>query len=254
MTKSKKIIVANWKMNPDGLDEAQKTFKGIALTASRLKNVETIVCPSFLHFYPLALKKSKGVSVGVQNIFEVSKGSYTGEVSVDMVMNGNASHVIIGHSERRKLGETNQTINKKVVLALKAKITPILCIGETTRDEEGKYLGDIKEQLYQALAGVSRASLSDIVIAYEPVWAIGASAAMEAPAIHEMTIFIKKTLIDMYKIKAREIDVPILYGGSVDPLNAHGILTAGEADGLLIGRISLDAKAFGEILKIANEL
>ncbi len=153
-----------------------------------------------------------------------------------------APAVIIGHSERRKMGETDEDVNKKVLLALKAKLTPIVCIGETTRDEEGKYLGFIKEQIEKALAGVQKNSLNKIIIAYEPVWAIGASTAMEAPDIHEMTIYIKKTLIDLYKMKS--VSVAILYGGAVDPANAQGILTDGEADGLLVGRQSLDSEAF----------
>lgn len=253
MKKGKKIIVANWKMNPVSPKEAEAVFKGIAVTSGKLKKIQTIIAPSFVHFSLLAQKKSKAVALGVQNIFTEAKGSYTGEISVDMVSKIGASYVIIGHSERRKMGETNEMINKKVLLALKNKLIPIICIGEDTRDEEGKYLATIREQLETALNGVSRALLPKIIIAYEPVWAIGASSAMEAGEVHEMTIYITKSLLDVYKMKTR-VEIPVLYGGAVDPSNAHGILTEGEADGLLIGRVSLDPEAFSEILRIANAL
>ncbi len=253
MKKGKKIIVANWKMNPVSAKEAGVIFKGITTTAAKLKKVQTIIAPSFIHVGVLAEKKSKAVALAVQNIFSEQKGSYTGEVSVEMVKNTTITHVIIGHSERRKLGETNESVNKKVLLALQNKLTPIICIGEVSRDEEGKYLGDIKEQLEIALRSVARNSLSKIIVAYEPVWAIGASTAMDAHDVHQMTIFIKKALIDIYKTKTLE-STPILYGGAVDPTNAKNILTEGEADGLLIGRVSLDPKAFSEILKITNTL
>jgi triosephosphate isomerase (TIM) len=253
MKKGKKIIVANWKMNPASGKEAEAIFKGIAATAGKLKKVETLIAPSFIHMGALVAKKSKAVTLGVQNFYSEQKGSYTGEISIDMVKSIGAQFSIIGHSERRKLGETNEMVNKKVLLALKYKLTPIICIGENTRDEEGKYLGLIKEQLEVALRGVSRNSLGNIIVAYEPVWAIGATVAMAAPEVHEMTIFIKKSVMDIYKTKTR-LEMPILYGGAVDPTNAHGILTEGEASGLLIGRVSLDPQGFGEIIRIANAL
>jgi triosephosphate isomerase len=253
MIKGKKIIVANWKMSPVSGKEALALYKRIANIAGKLKKIKTLVAPSYIHVAALTAKKSKAVSLGVQNIFSEQKGSYTGEVSVDMASSVGAQFAIIGHSERRKLGETNDMVNKKVLLALKNKLTPIICIGEDTRDEEGKYLGLIKEQLETSLKGVSRNALGDTIIAYEPVWAIGATKAMEAREVHEMTIYITKTVMDIYKTKTR-LEVPVLYGGAVDPTNAHGILTEGEAGGLLIGRVSLDPEGFGEILRIANAL
>ncbi|MBA3550751.1 triose-phosphate isomerase, partial [Patescibacteria group bacterium] len=129
MKKGKKIIVANWKMNPVSAKEAGVIFKGIATSARSLKKVQTIIAPSFIHVGLLAEKQSKAVMLGVQNIFSEQKGSYTGEVSVDMVKSIKATHVIIGHSERRKLGETNDMVNKKVLLALQNKLIPIICIG-----------------------------------------------------------------------------------------------------------------------------
>lgn len=250
MNTIKKMIVGNWKMNPQTVKDATKLFEGINKQVPKPLRVVPIICAPYIYL-PL-LKKSK-VLLGAQNIFTEAKGSYTGEISIDMVKNFKISHVIIGHSERRKMGETDEMVNKKVHLALEADITPIICIGETTRDEEGSYLGFLKGQLEQGLKGVSRNAVGRVIIAYEPVWAIGASTAMNAHDVHQMTLFIKKALIDIYKSKTIT-GIPVLYGGAVDPTNAHGILTEGEADGLLIGRQSLDAKSFGEILQIANNI
>ncbi len=237
-------------MNPVTLAEAERLYKATAASALPLKKVETIICPPAV--FLSVLSKHKGARIGAQNIFTEQKGSFTGEISADMVAKLGAKYTIIGHSERRKLGETDEVVNKKVLQALKSKLIPIICIGEHVRDEEGHYLTALKEQLEKGLKGVSRANLENILIAYEPVWAIGAAAAMNARDVHETTIFIKKTLVDLYKMKNNRTHVPILYGGSVDPLNCLDILTHGDADGLLVGRQSLDAKGFSEILKVAN--
>lgn len=252
MTKQK-IIVGNWKMNPVSLQEAQETFKAIEKGLRTNKKVTSIICPSFTHIALLSKTKNRKSYIGAQNIFAETKGSFTGEVSIDMLKDLGVSHVILGHSERRKLGESDELINKKILLSLKYKLTPIFCIGETVRDEDGAYLAFLKEQLVKGLVGVTKAELSKIIIAYEPVWAIGAATAMNARDVHETTILIKKTLSDLYKLKARA-SVPILYGGSVDITNAYGILTEGEADGLLIGRQSLEAKSFLDIIKSAQTI
>jgi triosephosphate isomerase len=253
MKKSKKIIVGNWKMDPASPNEAEKIFTEIQKRAPKFPNVHTIVCPSFVHIQKLAELARKKVSIGAQNMFHEATGSFTGEVSVDMLKKIGAGYMILGHSEQRKLGETDEIINKKVHLTLKAKLIPIICIGEDKRDEDGHYLNAIKFQLEHALIGIQKKLLSSIIIAYEPVWAIGATEAMNARDIHEMTIFIKKSLVDLYKIRP-PVPTPILYGGSVDPMNAHGILSDGEADGLLIGRQSLNPESFIGIIRIANSL
>lgn len=239
-------------MNPQTAALAITIGKKVSKVALTTKKVTTVMCPPLLYFASVRkFVDDKNIFAGVQNIFTEEKGSYTGEVSIDMVKDAGAKFVIIGHSERRKLGETDEMVNKKVHQALSKRITPIICIGETTRDEEGKYLGFIKEQLLKGLAGVPSDDFTKIIVAYEPVWAIGASAAMNSHDVHQMTIFITKALIDLFRVK-RQTVVPILYGGAVDPTNAFGILTDGNADGLLIGRQSLDPEAFSEILRIAN--
>ena len=250
MKQREKIIVGNWKMNPAKPEEAEKIFVGLTKGIGKVKGARAIICPSFIH-YPLLsrLNKKKTIGLGVQNIFVQEKGSFTGEISIDMIKNMGAKYIILGHSERRKLGETDQIVNQKIQLALKAKITPIICIGEKERDHDGNYLAFIRSQLENCLHDVPKAKLNEIIIAYEPIFAIGAAEAMKSHEVHEMTIFIKKALVEIYKIKVPS--TPILYGGAVDPTNAHSILTDGDADGLLVGRQSLEAKSFLEILHSA---
>lgn len=241
-------------MNPVSREEAEKIARKVAKIGASMQRVTTVMCPSSLYFGSVSKSAdNKKVFAGVQNVSTEPKGSFTGEISAAMAKNAGATYVIIGHSERRRMGETSMMVNKKVHLTVHNKMTPIMCIGEDTRDEEGKYLGHIKDQLKEGLAEVPEANLGKIIIAYEPVWAIGASAAMSAHEVHQMTIFITKSLMEIYKTKTR-IKVPILYGGSVDPTNAFGILTEGEVDGLLVGRQSFDPEAFAEILRIANSV
>jgi triosephosphate isomerase len=253
--KTQKIIVGNWKMNPESSKKALEVFTGIekGLTKVNAKKVTAIVCPSYLHIGTVKAKSKGRALIGAQNFYPELKGSFTGEVSPVMLKDMGVSHVILGHSERRKMGESDESVNKKVLLALKNKITPIICIGETTRDDDGAYLAVIKDQILHALEGVTRPQLNSIIIAYEPVWAIGATVAMNAHDVHQMMIFIKKVLLDQYKMKSFSA-TPVLYGGAVDPTNAHGILTEGEADGLLVGRQSLEAASFLEIIGYANAL
>jgi triosephosphate isomerase (TIM) len=250
--KNSKIIIGNWKMNPATREEAEKIARRVSTLAPKLPHVTAVLCPPSLYLSSITrYTNNKKVFAGVQNISTESKGSFTGEISAEMVKNLSAKYVIIGHSERRKMGETDDMVNKKVQLALKHKLIPVICIGEDTRDEEGRYLSVIKEQLQKALAQVPQTDLAKIIVAYEPVWAIGASSAMNAHDVHQMTIYIIRSIMELYKTKTR-LKVPILYGGSVDPTNTFGILTEGEADGLLVGRQSLDPESFGEILRIAN--
>jgi triosephosphate isomerase len=253
MSRRKKIIVGNWKMEPAKLIEAERIYSEIQAGISKFKRATAVICPPFIYIQRLAELGKKKIAIGAQNVFFEEKGAFTGEISVEMLKKLGVSHVIIGHSEQRKLGETDEVINKKVHIALRAGLIPIICLGEETRDEEGQYLNVIKFQLEHALIGVQRRSFGSIIIAYEPIWAIGAAEAMNSRDVHEMMIYIKKAFIDLYKIKS-PISTPILYGGSVDALNAHGILHDGEADGLLIGRQSLSPESFIGIMRIASGL
>ncbi len=255
MKKPEKIIIGNWKMWPETLEEAKKTFNSIRKVADLQKKVRTVICPPDIYvsdFSKLA-SKSKYVYVGVQNVSTETKGSFTGEVNAKMLGNLGIGFVIVGHSERRAMGETDEIVNKKIHAVLETQMKAVVCIGEKERDSEGQYYTVIKNQLRIALARVERRRLDSIIIAYEPVWAIGRAdfQAMTAHQIHESSIFIKKCLIEIYGSEVAG-SVPVLYGGSVNLENARDILFRGEARGLLIGRTSREAKNFGEILKIAN--
>jgi len=249
-----KIIVANWKMNPKSLKEARVIFKETYTLARGIKNAKIVVCPPFPYLFLSGNFKSKNVFLGAQNVAKDGEGSYTGEVSSNMLKNMSVNYVIVGHSERRFLGENDNIINKKIFNLLKNKITPILCVGENKRDHDGFYLSFVKEQLKNCLNEIPKAQIKNIIIAYEPVWAIGKGAVREATKEEflEMKIFIKKVISDIYDANTAH-SVSILYGGSVNPLNAESFVKGGEADGLLVGRDSLNSKKFGDILNVATQ-
>ncbi|MFQ5661943.1 MAG: triose-phosphate isomerase [Candidatus Paceibacteria bacterium] len=254
MPKNKKLIVANWKMNPQSLTDAKKLFLSIKKTASKLTNVQTVICPPYVFISPLnKLYSGHRIALGVQDVFWKEKGSYTGEVSPEEIKSVGAKYVILGHSERRELGETNEMVNKKVIASLKAGLNVILCIGESKRDAHALYLKFLTEELKTALSGVQRKMLRNLIVAYEPIWAIGKTTddAMSPHKMHEMNIFIKKIFAELYD-KKTALNIPIIYGGSAEPGNVKELLREGEIDGFLVGHASLDAGEFSEILKIAN--
>lgn len=245
-----KIVIANWKMNPQSQKEAEVLFKTISLNYQKSNQNKVVVCPSFPHLFISQKNKNKNIILGAQDVATAEKGPNTGEVSPKMLKDMGVNYVIVGHSERRSMGENDETINKKILNLLKFKMTPILCVGEKKRDHEGFYLSYVREQIKYCLSGVSSQNMKNIVIAYEPIWAVGSSAEREATVSEftEMKIFIKKTLSDLYNSKIAH-SIKIIYGGSVNPLNAKFFTEDGGADGLLIGRDSLNYKKFGAILK-----
>ncbi|PIT96894.1 triose-phosphate isomerase [Candidatus Campbellbacteria bacterium CG10_big_fil_rev_8_21_14_0_10_35_52] len=254
MIKNKKLIVANWKMNPTTLAEAKKLFEGIKKTASKVRNTQTVICPPSV--YLSELKKfyfGHKIAFGAQDVFWEKDGPYTGEQSPEMIKDIGAKYVIIGHSERRERGETNEMVNKKVIASLKEGLNVILCIGEKVRDLQALYLKFLEEEIRSALLGAQKKNIHNLIIAYEPIWAIGKTAdnAIFPHQMHEMYIFIKKIITGFYD-KKLAFSVPILYGGSVESYNAELLLTQGEADGFLVGHNSLNSSKFGEILKIAD--
>ncbi len=245
----KSLIVGNWKMNPDTIREAKELLLATRKTAKQLKNIRVILCPPFVFLSDLEkLINNNEISLGAQDVFWENAGSYTGEISPTMLRG--EGFVIIGHSERRELGETDEIIAKKVNSAIKAGLKPILCIGEKERDEHGEYLHFLRQQITNSLKGLIKKNLSDLIIAYEPIWAIGKTdnEAMKPADVHEMTIFIKKVLVEIYGPKTK-IAVPVLYGGSVSHKNAKDLINFGEVQGLLIGRESLNHRKFSELLK-----
>jgi len=253
---SKKIIVANWKMNPASLKEAKALFASAKKAASRLSNVETIVCPPFIYIAELGHSMSK-LKLGAQDVSRFDfEGAHTGEVSAKMLKNLGVKYVIIGHSERRKLGETSEIINKKIGISLSLGLKVIFCVGEETRDEEGKFAEIIEQQINEGLKGLSQNLMKGLIIAYEPVWAISGSAkskAGDSESAFQIAVLIRKVLMD---IAGNELarKIPILYGGSVSSANAKQFLKDGQMDGLLVGNKSLDKEEFKKILIIAENI
>ncbi len=243
----KKLVIGNWKMNIFSVKESKKLMEGIKKGSLKAKNTDIVVAPPFVYLADLKGLVSKKVALGVQNIYEEAAGSYTGEVSAQHLAQFKVSYVIIGHSERRADGESDTSISKKIARALEFKITPVFCIGEANRDEHGEYLSFIKSQLAAGLSFVSKAGIGDVVIAYEPVWAIGAKEAMNSHQVHEMSLYIQKCLKELY---GGMVMMPrILYGGAVTADNAREIVDQGYVDGLLVGRESLKAENFVGIIQ-----
>ena len=240
-------------MNPQRLEDARKILGGIKRLATNTPAVDVVVCPPFTYISVLA-KSSAPVSVGAQDVFWEESGSYTGEVSAAMLKDSGAAYVIVGHSERRAMGETDEMVSKKVDAVLKAEMKAVVCVGEKERDPHGDYLAFLKNQITESLSHVSKKMMSNIVIAYEPIWAIGKSYsnAMTGKDMQEISIFIKKILTDTFG-KDEVVKTPVLYGGSVAPINAQDIIDHGAIDGFLVGRQSLEAKSFGEIITIVAQ-
>ena len=247
----KSIVVANWKMNPGSMKEAKKLFEATKKAADVSRNVTIIVAPPAIFLRELSgAYKGKKLSFAIQNAHFDQDGAHTGENSLAQAADAKAQYVIVGHAERRAAGETNEDTEKKVVAALAQKMTPILCVGETTRSHDGEHFDYVREQLAVALSQVPPAKLSKILIAYEPVWAIGAVAPMTPRDMHEMNIFIRKAIVDQHGQAG--MNIRILYGGSIDETNALNIVRDGDVHGLLVGRASTDAKKFASLVQSLN--
>lgn len=248
----KKIIIGNWKTNPSDPKIAKKLFTDLSRGLRKIKKTEVVICPPPF-FQSLFLEnKNNLIILGSQNIGLEKTGSYTGELSPRQLYFLGGKYSIIGHSEIRKNGETDEIIAKKIYEVISEGIIPILCIGETVRNESENFLKIIKNQIQKDLSLLSKDKFPKILIAYEPVWAIGEKAIREATVeeIKEMSIFIKKTVKEMFKIDKMP---KILYGGSIDEINSEKILKLGGIDGLLVGRTSLDSKKFLKIISYAEE-
>jgi triosephosphate isomerase len=247
---SKSIIVANWKNTPDSLKEAKKNFGLIKRQKINSKKIMPIICPADLHL--AELRKSYSGSIfhfGAQDMTFGSKRPLTGENTAEQLDDLGVHFTIIGHSDRRQLGETNEMVSFKIKEAIDSGIMPILCIGELERDDRGEYLRFVEQELVESLEKIKKNQLDKIIIAYEPIFAIGKGhKAITTHEIHQMVIFIKKILARKFD-KKTAMKVPILYGGSVDDENAAEILEHAEVRGLLIGRASANPHTFKEILK-----
>lgn len=243
-----KILIANWKMAPETPKQAIALAKStFTLAKASKKYTQIIVCVPFPYLIS-ARASARNLLLGAQDVAGITTVASTGKVSASMLKGVGATYCIVGHSETRAMGDTNENVKEKIERLLEAKLMPILCVGEKERDTHGWYLSTIKDQIESAFAGVAKPTLKRFIIAYEPVWAIGAQAQREATPTecHEMVLFIRKILADLYDEKSAHT-VPILYGGSVNEDNARIFVTDGEASGLLVGRVSLESKRFAKI-------
>lgn len=245
---AKPILVANWKNHPSSLDEAQALLKDLVKKKLLYKKLSVFIAPPLAYLEMVANRASSFAKLGAQDISNLTKGTYTGAVTNDILKSFGVRLAIVGHSERRALGESSETVSEKVKAALKSGIAPLVCVGEKTRDTDGEHFEFLRMQIKESLAGLSKQSVASVLLAYEPVWAIGKSAkdAMPASELAQSVIFIKKVLTDLYGRKVAE-NIPILYGGSAEPRNAGEIMREGGVSGLLVGHASLKAKSFEEI-------
>lgn len=251
----KKIVAGNWKMNLS-LTEAVNLADILVenIQSSIYKNTEVIIAPSFTFLYPVSGRLKNKISLAAQNCSENANGAFTGDISTEMLLDCGVSHVIIGHSERRKYHkENNEQINLKLKKVINADLIPILCIGETLEERKNNTHFDVvKNQLNQALDGVKISVADKIIIAYEPVWAIGTGQTASPEQAQEMHAFIRKELNTLFNTSIADA-IRILYGGSCNAQNASQLFTCKDIDGGLIGGASLKAEEFIKIIEAAEK-
>src|SRR3989338_2204266 len=251
----KRIVIANWKMNPTNLAEAKKLFLQVKKVASTLSHTETIIAPPFVFLGELSkMYRGKKIAFCGQDMSFEERGAFTGETSAAMLKSVGATHVIVGHSERRHVGETDEMVNKKIRTARDAGLRVTVAIGESDRNhKEGTHLEFLTRQIELAFKNISVKDLSRIMIAYEPLWSIGKSAkqAMKSQELEETVLFIRKILMRLYG-KGAAFKMPILYGGSVEGENAQELVKHSGVQGFLVGHASISAEEFSDILCAVN--
>ena len=246
----KKLIAANWKMykTPEQTREFFSAFLPLVKDHTR---DEVVICPPFIDI-PAALESVKGthVGVGAQNLYWEREGAFTGEISAGMIVGSGCTHVIIGHSERRQyFGETDDTVNVKLKVALDTALTPIVCVGEVLEEREAGITDDVlRRQCSVAFRDMSAAKAHKLVIAYEPVWAIGTGKTATPKIASEAHLTIRSEVASIFGKEFAE-KLRILYGGSVKPDNAKSLMSEEEIDGALVGGASLNPQHFAAIVQ-----
>jgi len=245
----KKIVAGNWKMNnnlQEGLDLAKELDRALD---GKIVNCDVVICTPFIHLASIA-EEITSIGLGAQNCADKASGAYTGEVSAAMIASTGAQYVIIGHSERRMYyGETNAGLKEKVMLALANHLTPIFCIGEILAERKaGKQNEIVETQIRESLFHLSAEDFGRVVLAYEPVWAIGTGVTATSDQAQEMHAFIRKTIADQYGAGIAD-ETSILYGGSCNASNAQELFANPDVDGGLIGGASLTVDKFLPIVE-----
>ena len=241
----KKIVAGNWKMNTLPAEGVELAKTVAARRHETDSSVELIVCPPFTHLSEVVkATRGKGVAVGAQNCAAEEKGAYTGEVSAAMLAALGVEYVILGHSERREYyGETSATLNRKLAMAYANNLIPIYCVGEKLEDREaGKHFDVVKAQIEEVVYNLTEEEYKNLVIAYEPVWAIGTGKTASAEQAQEIHAYIRQVLAAKFGAAAQ--DTAILYGGSCKPSNAPELFAKEDVDGGLIGGAALKAEDF----------
>lgn len=244
------LIAGNWKMYKTG-PEAVASAEQLAALCADVTGVDIMIAPTFLSL-PLVAAAVKGskLGIGAQNLYHEPQGAFTGEVSAPMVKAAGAAYAIIGHSERRQFfGDTDELVNKKIRAALDAGLIPVLCIGETEaqRDDEKTFFV-LDKQVSDGLKGFGLEELETLVLAYEPVWAIGTGKTASVEQVQEVHRFLRNLLKDRFSEIVSQ-KTRILYGGSVKPTNVKELMGIEDVDGALVGGASLDAETFINIVK-----
>ena len=251
----KKIVAANWKMNMTQ-GESARFVESLLLDLGDIRDVEVIIIPPFTAIPKVTelLEKAQNIKVGAQNMHWEPNGPFTGEISTALLRDLFVHYVVLGHSERRTLfGETDEIVNKKVRAALEATLRPIVCIGETlAQRDKGQVEKILSSQLRRSLDSLSEKELQEIVVAYEPVWAIGTGRNATPQQAQEAHAFIRQILAKISDETTAD-KIRIQYGGSVKPENARDLMTQPDIDGALVGGASLDPRSFAKIVKAARD-
>ncbi|MFH2137153.1 MAG: triose-phosphate isomerase [Candidatus Omnitrophota bacterium] len=246
----KTIIAGNWKMNKT-ITESLDLVRELSMELKDIRDVDVVVFPVFTALYSVSHEiEGSNIKLGAQNLFWEEKGAFTGEVSPAMIKDANCEYVIIGHSERRSIfKETNEFVNKKLKAALKAGLLPIVCVGERLEERQKNQTFDvIRDHITGAFEGLSADDLKNVIIAYEPVWAIGTGQVATPEQAQEVHVFIRKLIEDNFGAQAAAAMI-IQYGGSVTPDNIKALISQPDIDGALVGGAALKAGSFLGIIK-----
>ena len=249
MSRRTPLIAGNWKMHKTGSQavEAANQLKGLVATAT---GVEVMIAPTFTALAPVAqVLNGSAIALGAQNLHWEKQGAFTGEISASMLVDAGCRYVIIGHSERRQLfGETDASVNRKIKSALAADLSPVFCIGETEAQREaGETFSVLDKQVRDGLKGLVFEDLAGLVVAYEPVWAIGTGKTATREQAQEAHLFIR-SLLDKLFGNPFAGNTRILYGGSVKPDNVRALMEMPDVDGALVGGASLDPETFSKLV------
>lgn len=239
-----------------GPQAARPLARSLKLKLTDIRKTEVAVCPPFVSLESVreSIKDSR-IGLGAQNVYVHKSGAFTGEISAEMLKESGCTYVIIGHSERRQyFGETDASVNQKIGFALNENLIPVVCVGETLEERESGQTQDVvKRQYLGAMKGIKAADAEKIIVAYEPVWAIGTGKNATREQANEVHLFIRNLAFELFGKSLAEKMI-ILYGGSVKPENAHDLLSCEHIDGALVGGASLDAESFSAIIKAAEKL